>query len=154
MVLASKPNGTLTTRSAPLAEFFEGPGRTRRAATELLVAIEIPLTLAGFVSEFYKFGTRPALDIAAISIGFGAVRAKGTFVDVRVAFGAVAPTPIRAPRTETALEGKPLAAALNAALDAAAADIAPISDIRASEWYRRELVRNILRRMLEHVGER
>jgi hypothetical protein len=76
VVLASKPNGTLTTRSAPLAEFFEGPGRTRRAATELLVAIEIPLTLAGFVSEFYKFGTRPALDIAAISIGFGALYAR------------------------------------------------------------------------------
>jgi xanthine dehydrogenase FAD-binding subunit len=61
---------------------------------------------------------------------------------------------VRAPQTEAALDGKPLATALAAALDAADAEIHPISDIRASAWYRRELVRNILRRMLEHVGER
>ena len=73
---------------------------------------------------------------------------------MRVAFGAVAPTPIRAPRTESALEGRPLdAAALEAAAEAAAAEIHPISDVRASEWYRRELVRNMLKRVLSHVGQ-
>ena len=154
VLLASKPNGALMTRSVALAEFFDGPGRTKCAANELLVAIEIPLPPASFVSEFYKFGVRPALDIAAISIGFGAARVKDTFVDVRLAFGAVASTPIRAPKTEAALDGKILAAALDAALDVAEAEIHPISDIRASAWYRRELVRNMLRRMLEHVGER
>ena len=154
VLLASKANGVLTTRAVPLAEFFDAPGRTRRAVNELLIAIEMALPPAGFVSEFYKFGTRPALDIAGISIGIGAVRAQDTLRDVRVAFGAVAPTPIRAPKTEAALDGKPLATALDAALDAAADEIHPISDIRASEWYRHELVRNMLRRMLEHVGER
>ncbi len=152
LILGSKPDGTLTMRSAPLAGFFAGPGRTKRGADELLVAIEIALPPASFVSEFYKFGTRPALDIAGISIGFGAAPAQGMLRDVRVAFGAVAPTPIRAPRTEAALDGKAIAASVDAALEAAEADIAPISDIRASEWYRRELVRNMLRRMLEDVS--
>ena len=41
-----------------------------------------------------------------------------------------------------------------AALTAADGEIHPISDLRASEWYRRELVRNILSRMLNNVGER
>ena len=152
VVLGSKPDGALTMRSVSLADFFDAPGRTRRAANELLVAIEIPLPPAGFVSEFYKFGARPALDIAAISIGLGAVRVRDRLSDVRVAFGAVAPTPIRAPQTEAALDGNVLVTSIEAALEAAEADISPISDIRASEWYRRELVRNMLRRMLEHVS--
>jgi xanthine dehydrogenase FAD-binding subunit len=153
LLLGSKPDGTLTMRSVSLADFLDGPGRTRRAANEMLVAIEIPLPPAGFVSEFYKFGTRPALDIAAISIGLGLVHTEGTLFDVRVAFGAVAPTPIRAPQTEASLNGRVLAASLDAALAAAEAEVCPISDIRASQWYRRELVRNMLRRMLEHVSQ-
>jgi len=152
VVLASEGNGAVTTRVLPLADFFVGPGRTRRQPTELLTAVEVPLPPDGFVSEFYKFGTRPALDIAAIAIGLGAVRDGDRLRDVRIAFGAVAPTPIRAPKTEAALEGKPLPTAIELALAAADTDIHPISDIRASEWYRRELVRNVLRRMLNHVG--
>jgi len=110
---------------------------------------------AGSVSEFFKFGTRPALDIAMISIGLGAVLDGKTLRNVRVAFGAVAPTPIRAPQTEAALEGKALVdAAIEAAVTAAACDIHPISDFRASDWYRRELVHNILQRMLVHVRDR
>jgi CO/xanthine dehydrogenase FAD-binding subunit len=155
VVLASRPNGALATRSLPLAEFFLAPGRTCRAPNELLVAVELPLPPVGFISEFYKFGTRPALDISTISFALGAVPANGTLRDVRVAFGAVAPTPIRAPATEAALEGKPLSAATIAAVLAAAdAEIHPIADLRASQWYRRELVRNMLRRTLEHVRER
>lgn len=153
VVLASEANGAVTTRRLPLAEFFIGPGRTQRRPTELLTAVDVPLLPDGFVSEFYKFGTRPALDIATIAIGLGAVRDGDRLSDVRIAFGAVAPTPIRAPKTEAALDGKPLPTVIEAALAAAEADIHPISDIRASAWYRRELVRNILRRMLNHVGK-
>jgi CO/xanthine dehydrogenase FAD-binding subunit len=155
VVLAGKPNGALATRAMPLADFFVGPGRTKRAATELVSAVELPLPPAGSVSEFFKFGTRPALDIAMISIGLGAVLDGKTMRNVRVAFGAVAPTPIRAPQTEAALEGKALVdAAIEAAVTAAACDIHPISDFRASDWYRRELVHNILQRMLVHVRDR
>jgi xanthine dehydrogenase FAD-binding subunit len=155
VVLAGKPNGALAIRTMPLADFFVAPGRTKREVTELLTAVDIPLPPAGFVSEFFKFGTRPALDVSTISIGLGAVRDGKTLRDVRVAFGAVAPTPIRAPQTEAAIEGKPLDdAAIEAALTAAARDIHPISDVRASDWYRRELVHNILQRMLVHVRDR
>ena len=154
LILASKPNGALATRSMPLADFFVAPGRTKREANELVTAVEFPLPPPGSVSEFFKFGTRPALDIAMISIGLGAGRDGRTLRNVRVAFGAVAPTPIRAPQTEAALEGKALDdAAIEATLTAAARDIHPISDVRASDWYRRELVHNILQRMLVHVRD-
>ena len=155
IVLTGKPNGALTSRTMPLAEFFIAPGSTKRAAGELLTAVELPLPPAEFVSEFFKFGTRPALDIATISIGLAARRDRNTLRNVRLAFGSVAPTPIRAPETEAVLEGKSLDdATIEAALAAAAKEIHPISDVRASDWYRRELVHNILQRMLVHVRDR
>lgn len=152
VVLASKPSGAMTARTMPLRDFFVGPGRTRRAPDELVTTIEVPLPDERFTSAFFKFGTRPALDISAISIGLGAAHADGMLNNVRIALGAVAPTPIRAPQTEAALEGRPLAAAIDAALATADTEISPISDVRASAWYRRELIRNILREMLDHVG--
>jgi xanthine dehydrogenase FAD-binding subunit len=148
--LAAKPNGARVTRSMPLAEFLLGPGRTARMPQELLTAIEIPLPVEALRGTFFKLGTRPALDISAISIGLGAVREAGRLRDVRIALGAVAPTAIRAPRAEAALEGRRLdERTIGEALAAAQAEIQPITDVRASDWYRREMVRNMLQRMLE-----
>ncbi|NWG72960.1 MAG: xanthine dehydrogenase family protein subunit M, partial [Parvularculaceae bacterium] len=96
---------------------------------------------------------RPALDISTISIGVGGVKRGDRLERVRVAFGAVAPTPIRARATEALLEGQRLdAAAIEAAAEAAHDEVRPISDVRASDWYRRELVRNMTRRVLAHVA--
>lgn len=151
--LAAKPNGSVETRSMPLQAFLTGPGRTRRAAHELLTAVRVPLPPRDLVARFYKYGTRPALDISAISIGVGAVRRDGRLENVRVVFGAVAPTPIRGTATERALEGQPLdAATIAAAAQAAHDEVRPISDVRASAWYRQELVRNMTRRLLEDVA--
>jgi CO/xanthine dehydrogenase FAD-binding subunit len=154
VVLASRPDAALATRRVPLGSFLVGPGRTVRAPGELLVAVEMPLPPSGFVGEFYKHGARPALDIATISLAVGARRDGGVLRDVRVAFGAVASTPIRAPRTEAMLEGHAAdAATVDAAAQAALAEIDPISDVRASDWYRRELVCNMLKRTLAHVSQ-
>lgn len=152
--LVSKPNGALAKRTLPLSDFLLGPGKTARAATELLSGIVLASPPDNFVSAFFKFGTRPALDISVISIGLAARRAGNALRDVRVAFGAVAPRPIRAPATEAAIEGKTLDDDVIAAAAAAAdAEIHPISDVRASDWYRREMVRNMFTRVLTHVRD-
>jgi CO/xanthine dehydrogenase FAD-binding subunit len=151
--LAMKPNGAVSTRVVPLQDFLTGPGRTQRRANELLTAVRVPLPPAGFVGRFYKHGTRPALDISTISIGIGGVKRGDRLENVRVAFGAVAPTPIRARATEALLEGRRLdAAAIEAAAETALGEVKPISDVRASDWYRQELVRNMTRRILAHVA--
>jgi xanthine dehydrogenase FAD-binding subunit len=152
--LAAKPNGAVKTHTTPLGSFITGPGKTLRAPGELLVAIRIPVPPADHVQRFYKSGTRPALDISAIAIGFAAVRAKGVLSHVRLAFGAVAPVPMRGAKTEAILEGKKLAPELiDLAAQAARDEIKPISDVRASDWYRRELMHNIIKRMLADVHE-
>jgi len=153
-LLASKPNGTVATRRMPLAEFFVGPGKTKRARDELLCGVWLPLPPAGFHGRFFKFGVRPALDISAIAIGIGGVRNGNVLTHPRVAYGAVAPVPMRARRTEAALEGCVLdPAAIERIAGVARDEVRPIDDARASAWYRRELVFNMTRRMLGDVAQ-
>ena len=152
--LASKVKARLIWRRLPLAEFFTGPGKTRRAPNELLVGVRIPLPGPGRVAYFHKFGTRPALDISTISIGIAGTLRQGSLSDVRVAFGAVAPTPVRAPLTERALEGRRLDREGIARVAQTARDeVTPIDDVRASAWYRQELIHNMTKRMLAHVAD-
>jgi CO/xanthine dehydrogenase FAD-binding subunit len=152
--LARKPNGSVETRTTPLKSFFAGTGGTHREPGELVVAIRIPLPPADHIQRFYKFSTRPALDNAAILIGLAAIKAKGVLRHVRLAYGAVAPVPMRGAKTEAVLEGKKLTAELiEQAARAAHDEVKPISDVRASDWYRRELIYNIVKRMLADVHE-
>lgn len=151
--LASFADGKVCTRSVPLTGFFVGPGNTSRTPTELLTGVRIPLPPEHFTARFYKFGTRPALDISAISIGIGGVLRDGVLSGVRVAFGAVAPTPVRGRRTEAALEGKRLdTTVIEIAAGAARNEVHPIDDVRASAWYRQQLVHNMTKRILSHVA--
>lgn len=144
------PGGTVRTRRVPVDGFVTGPGRTRREPNELLTAVRIPQAPSGQVTGFHKAGTRPALDISIISIAFAARRdGAGRLHDVRLALGAVAPIPLRARRAEALLEGRALDQSLaQAAAQAAAQEAQPIDDVRASAWYRRELLHNATRRML------
>jgi len=148
-------DGAVLSRRLPVAEFFTGPGRTTRDARELLVAVRVPTARAGQLQRFYKGGTRQGLDIASIAIAFAARRDDdGRLRQVRLALGAVAPTPIRATTAEQLLEGARLDehAIAGAAEAAAAVDACPIDDVRASAWYRRELLRNMIQRMLTDVA--
>jgi CO/xanthine dehydrogenase FAD-binding subunit len=152
--LASKPDGSVAVRRIPLAEFFVGPGKTKRAPDELLCAVWLPLPPKDFAGRFFKFGVRPALDISAIAIGIGGVRAGNVLTHARVAYGAVAPVPLRAHRTEAALEGCVLDPDAIARIAGIARDeVRPIDDVRASAWYRRELVFNMTKRMLDDVAQ-
>ena len=146
-------DGSVAVRWLPLDGFFTGPGKTLRKAHELLTAVRLPLSVTGQVGRWHKAGLRPALDISTIAIALSARRdANGQLHTVRLALGAVGPTPMRARTVEALLEGQLPDPALIAAAAQAAADCArPIDDVRASAWYRRELVHNMTRRMLEDV---
>jgi xanthine dehydrogenase small subunit len=73
----------------------------------------------------------------------------GRIAGARVAYGAMAPTPMRAKSVERALEGRSLdEAGISSAIAAAAEGTSPGSDAIASAWYRREMVAVHLRRLL------
>ncbi|MBI4967481.1 MAG: xanthine dehydrogenase family protein subunit M [Rhodospirillales bacterium] len=140
-------------RRLRLDEFFTGPGKTKRTPDELITNIFVPAPKPGFVARFAKFGTRPALDISAVSVGIAGIVKDGKISNVRVAYGAVAPTPVRGRAAEAALEGKTLdAATLAAAAKAAQGEVKPISDRRATAWYRREMIHNLVKKVLADVA--
>lgn len=142
------------TRLVPLSDFFSAPGKTVMRENELLTAIVFDRPADSFVAHFRKSGPRPALEISTVSLGIGGTFKDGSFSNVRVAFGAVAPTPLRARGVESVLEGKPLDAAnIEAAVTAAGVDATPIDDLRASAWYRDHLMRVFTREVLNNVLE-
>ncbi len=152
--LACWRDGTLQTRLVPLDEFFTAPGTTVKRADELLTAAVFERPAETFVARFRKSGPRPALEIATVSVGIAGRLENRRFTDVRVAMGAVAPTPLRARRAEAALEGKLLDIDnIQAAVRCAGEDATPIDDVRASAWYRDHLVGVFTEEILNDVLE-
>jgi aerobic carbon-monoxide dehydrogenase medium subunit len=134
--------------------FFQGPGQTTMGAKGLLTEIEIPYPAAGSKGVYLKHAVRGAMDIAMVGVAVMLTldAGKNNVQDVRIGLGAVAPTPVRAPKTEAVLRGKPLTAALLKEAGAlAASEASPISDQRSSAENRRWIVEALTRRGLEQT---
>jgi aerobic carbon-monoxide dehydrogenase medium subunit len=130
-------------RTVSLEEFFKGPGQTVMSAEEVLSEINIPRTGPRLVGEYIKFSPREMMDLAyvGIAVAYNLGNDDQKCDGVRIVLGAVAPTPIRAKRAETALEGQNLTEALAEKVGQIAAEEAkPISDVRSSADYRRAMV--------------
>jgi xanthine dehydrogenase iron-sulfur cluster and FAD-binding subunit A len=124
----------------PLERFFRGPGKTARRPDQLLTAVEVPLPAAQAGSAFVKVG-RVAADIAKANAAVYLLRDGDRIVDCRLAFGSVAPTPMRAPRAEAILRGQVLTPeVISQAAAVAAEEISPIDDVRSTAAYRRQVV--------------
>ena len=141
-------------KSQPFTSFFQGPGKSVLGAKGLLTEIDVPYPAAGSKSVYLKHAVRGAMDIAMVGVAVLITPdpGKNNMQDVRIGLGAVAPTPIRAPKTEALLRGKPLTAALlKEAAALAASESSPISDQRSSGEYRRWIVEALTRRGLEQT---
>jgi aerobic carbon-monoxide dehydrogenase medium subunit len=131
-------------RMEDLEEFFIGPGVTTLQPDEILTEIHFSLPSAGTRGVYLKFSPRKAMDLAVVGVAalLTAEETLSLCTRARIAFGAVAPTPARAKRAERMLEGKRISRELLREVSAVAADESqPISDLRASAGYRREMVR-------------
>ena len=135
-------------RTIPASEFWPAYRKTALRDGELLLRVRIPL-VEGRHQAFRKVGTRRAQAISKVVLA-ASWRRDPAWRDVRIAFGSVAATPVRAAAAEHALEG---AAATPEAIDRAVAallgELHPIDDVRSTAAYRLEVAGRILRRMLE-----
>jgi CO/xanthine dehydrogenase FAD-binding subunit len=151
-IVASK-NGT---RKVNLGTFFKAPGKTCIGADELLVEIDIPTPPAHSAGCYMRHTTREEMDIAVVGVASFltiAPRSK-KLKEVRIALGAVAPTPLRVHGAEALLIGKPVTErTIEEVAEKAAEEAKPITDIRASAEYRRELVKVLTRRALQKSFE-
>ena len=152
--VAKWADGAVATRKVPITAIFTGPGATVLDPAELIVAVEFDVPGADFRAGFCKTGPRPALEIALVAMCLAGTVENGALKAPRLAFGAVAPTPVRCPKTEALLDGATLDdATIAKALDCVDGEINPIDDHRASAWYRRRLARAYLEQELRDVAQ-
>ncbi len=136
-------------RTVPLASFFMSYRRTVLAPDELIMAIEVPKPLPGFV-RFYKVAKRRMDDISTVAAAMAMDwDASGRIARVRFAFGGVAAVPLRAIAAEEAILGQRWNdAAVERAQAALDKTLLPISDHRGSAEYRLSIAKSLLAKFL------
>ena len=168
-------------RTVPVEEFFKGPGETELKPGELVRELLIPKLLPNTGSAYYKLQRRLALDlpILGVSVLLSLDKNKVTCSDmlcttspissilhkmeedeiickdVRIALGVAAPTPMRAVKAETLLRGKKLSdELLEEVANTASQEAQPRDTIRGEAWYRKDMVRVLVKRMAMKCIER
>jgi len=143
-------------RSVPVEHFFVCPGRSALRGQELLTEIRVPRMPPGSAGFYGKRSLR-RMDVAIASAAVLVVLDGDQVKEARVALGAVAPTPLRAPKCEAALTGKTLRGGaadkelIESASRLAAEDCAPIDDVRSDAAYRRRAIAMLVEQGLEQA---
>ena len=141
-------------RTVPLDQFFTGPGRTVLARGEILVDFRLPPPLPSTGSLYIKHSPRGAMDIATVGAASVVTLQDRESVcrEVRIALGAVGPTPVRAYAAEDLLRGQAITPELIALAAREAENRAsPIDDIRGTAVHRKTMVGVLTQRTLERA---
>jgi CO/xanthine dehydrogenase FAD-binding subunit len=140
-------------RWIPYQQFHSGYKQMDLQPAELIRRVRVPRNKNAWRQYFRKVGTRRAQAISKVCFAAAARMDPGRIGDVRIVLGSVAPTALRAVRTEEVLRGqRPEPAILKVAQDALAREIAPIDDIRSTLRYRRAVARNLLAEFIESLA--
>jgi carbon-monoxide dehydrogenase medium subunit len=143
-------------RELDLEDLFSGPGTTTLAPGEVITSFFLPKMTSYSVATYEKLGRRAGVDIALVGVAvLLTLDVRGYEVkDARVALAAVAPVPLRAKRAEEVLlSGSLTEERMKEAARVAAEDSSPITDMRASASYRKEMVKTLTVRALGKAME-
>ena len=150
----AKLKGHKGERTVALEEFFTGPGETVLQAGEMLIEIQVPNPPPYTRGIYLKLPARTAIDLAVVGVAaVVTLDSKGAnIVDAKIVLCAVAPTPIRAGKAEYIIKGKAIRDELTEkAAQIAAEEAKPISDVRGSASYRKEMVRVLTNRAIRQL---
>jgi carbon-monoxide dehydrogenase medium subunit len=158
MVLAAhlSTEGPDGKREFPLESIFAGPGKTTLKPGEVMTSFRVPTMPPRSAAAYLKLGRREGMDMALVGVAvFLRLGEKGAPEDARIALASVAPIPIRARKAEEELLSGPLTEErMRRAALAAVSDSRPLSDMRASASYRREMIRVLTFRAIEEARRR
>lgn len=176
-----KIRGANSERTVPIDQFFIGPGLTVLSQGEVLTEIEIPELLPNTGSAYWKHQRRLALDLPILGVAVLISLDKSTVTcsdllcttspisavlhrleedellckQIRIALGVAAPTPMRAKKAETLLRGKKISDELiEEVADTASKEAQPRDSIRGEAWYRRDMIKVLVKRMIMQSIER
>ena len=153
VVLDAKAELTSTSgsRLVGMDELWTGPGRTSADPAELCTALVLPNFSGG--SAYVRLEYRRAMEIAVVGAAAAVTLDGDSISSIRVALTAIAPTIIEVTGLD-ALAGSSAAASLDAVAAAAAEQATPISDLRASDAYRRHTIGVMARRAVDAAARR
>jgi xanthine dehydrogenase small subunit len=142
-------------RELPLDALYTGYRKNVMASDEVLAYVRVPRPQADDHMQVYKVSKRFEDDISAVCLAVNLQVEGGQITHASIGAGGVAATPLRAVQTEATLVHQPWTQETVAkAMDVLKAEFAPISDMRASAAYRREVLGNLLQRFwLEASGQ-
>lgn len=142
-------------RIVKIEDFFTGPNETVLSGREILREIRIPPLPAESRGVYLKLSPRRAMDLAIVGVAVVVIPEDGICKDIRVALGAVAPTPIRVRKAEDILRGQRVSDVLiEKVAEVASQEACPIDDHRASADYRRDMVAILVRRAVKEAVKR
>ena len=155
------PEGRVEMRKIAVEDIFSGPGKTILEPGEMILRILVPAESAAGRADgrirgsAFEKNARVKLDVAKASAAAFLEIRDGVCELVRVAAGSVAPVPLRAKTVESALKGEEINIdSIKAAAEKISEDIRPISDVRSTEKYRRQVMKVLVRDALLSAFER
>ncbi len=168
-------------RTILIEQFFTGPGETVLHQGEILTEISIPKPLPNTGSAYWKHQRRQALDLPILGVAVLISLDKATVTcsdilcttspistvlhslegdevvckEIRIALGVAAPTPMRAIKAEKLLREKKISdELLEEVAETASKEAQPRDTIRGEAWYRREMIKVLVKRMVMKSIER
>jgi carbon-monoxide dehydrogenase medium subunit len=168
-------------KTVPIEEFFTGPGETILKKGEIVTELVMPKPLPHTGSAYWKLQRRLALDLPILGVSTLLSLDKGTIScsdmlctvspissilhtmeqdelvckEVRIALGVAAPTPVRAVKAESLLRGKKISdELLEEVAETAVKEAQPRDTIRGEAWYRSDMIRVLVKRMVMKSIER
>ncbi|KAB2331529.1 xanthine dehydrogenase family protein subunit M [Cytobacillus depressus] len=144
------------TRLVPIEEFFIGPGKTVLKQNEMITNIIIQPQSENEIGIFQKLGPRKAQSISIVNVAISLLMGEGhQVVKGKIAFGSVGPTIIRAKKCESIMTLGPLTDELIQNIAKIAwKEVMPITDVRATAKYRRDMASALLERGLYRLMRR
>lgn len=117
---------------------------------EIIREILIPEPKPNSRQKYYKRGSRKALTLSRISLGFYAEITEGVIGEFRAGAGSMSPTPVRLPRLEAAVRGQQITPELvTLAAETIRHEVSP----RKSPAWRKAMAANLVRRFFDEIGE-
>lgn len=140
-------------RRIALKDFFRGLYETALEPGEILTAVRIPQMPAGAKAVYLRYSTLSANDWPCVNVAAYGRMANGRCQELRLALGGVAPTPLLIAGLEFAQDQKlDDAGVMEKILAAVDQQIAPSSDLRGSDWYKRKIARLFSQKALAQLN--
>lgn len=141
-------------RTIALESFFTGPGRTVLRPGEIATGVAVPAPKPNSGRSYIKHGRRKAMELATVGAAVSLESNGRVCTGVRVALGAVGATVLRASKAEKILKGSGLETdEIKRAASQAMLECAPISNVRSSAEYRRDMVGVLTERAVKQALE-